>query len=191
MDKEHLLKLTSAVYRVTAVFPVGEEEKDLGSKIRELADKILVNLLSDKINENVSRQIRELLEYFGDAESKNWVDPRNFLVLRREYAAYSTESSFYENLTQLSCEDSGKIVPCLPAGRENSNGHRKEKILEVMNSNGMVKIGDIIKMFPDINRRTVLRDMDKLCQVGALVRNGNGRGAHYVKNGHNGSNISP
>lgn len=162
LDKEHLLKLTLAVYRVTAIFPVGQE---LGPKIRESADKILANLLC---SENGSRCIGEILGLFDVAEKKNWVDKRNFLVLKREYDKVGHAMS---NL----CEET--VENPLAASRQ-------EKILAVMNSNGMVKIGDLIKVFPGVNRRTVLRDLDKLCQAGAVVRNGNGRGAHYLGNGH-------
>lgn len=159
LDKERLLKLTLAVYKVTALFPVAEE---LGLKMRESADNILANLLSD---EDASRYIGNILGLLNAAEKRNWVDARNFQVLRIEY---------------------GKMqqVPPTKEPVENSLlAGRQEKILAVMASNGMVKIGDLIKVFPDVNRRTVLRDLDKLCQVGVAVKNGKGRGAHYVKNG--------
>lgn len=167
MDKEHLLKLTLAVYKVTALFPAGEE---LGPRIRESADNILCN-------ENTFRYIADIFELFDLAEKENFVDPRNFFVLRREY----------EKIRQISDngKTSGKTVenPFSQSSNGNGNNHRQEKILAVMSSNGMVKIGDLIKMFPGINRRTVLRDLGKLCQTGAAVKNGNGRGAHYIKNG--------
>lgn len=165
LDKEHLLKLTLAVYRVTALFPAGEE---LGSKIRESADSILCNSLR---NENTSRSIEEVLGLFDLAEKKKWVDSRNFLVLRREYDATQRVS-----IDDKACGEA--VENPLFAGRQ-------EKILAVMDGNGTVKIGDLAKLFPGVNRRTVLRDLDKLCQIGAVVRDGNGRGAHYLKNGLN------
>lgn len=154
------MKLTLAVYRVTALFPAGE---DLGLKIRESADKILSDFLLNQF-ENTSRTVAEILGFFNLAERKNWVDPRNFSVLKREYASYlnSTESSY----------------------KNGKNNHRQEKILEAMNGNGIVKIGELVSLFPELNRRTVLRDLDKLCQTGVMVRSGNGRGAYYAKNGH-------
>lgn len=171
---EHLLKLTLAVYRVTAIFPAGEE---LAPKIRESAYKILCG-------ENTFLYIKEISGLFGLAEQKNLVDSRNFLVLRREYNKIRQAPEI--------CTTSEKTVenPFSKNDQNDHNNHRQEKILEVMNGNGMVKIGELIKLFPGINRRTVLRDLDKLCQVGATVRNGNGRGAHYVKNGHENATMS-
>lgn len=150
--KEHLLKLTSAVYRVTALFPVGEE---LGLKIRESADRVLNGAPVD-----------EILGLLDLAEKKNWIDPRNFLVLRREYDKMRPR------------DDSGKTV-------DSSNNYRQDKIIETINENGKVRIGELVGFFPGLNRRTILRDLDKLCQTGVAIRNGNGRGAYYIRNGHN------
>src|SRR3989344_5854444 len=164
---EHLLKLSLAVYRVTELFP---ETEPLRFQIRESANNILADLLLN-CDEKCSRHIMEIVGLFDLAEEKNWVDSRNFLVLKREYNKVGHRMS---NLSENSY---------LEPGSKQSN-HRHEKILEVINGNGMVKIGDLIKLFPGINRRTVLRDLDKLCQDGAAIRNGNGRGAHYIYNGH-------
>lgn len=157
-------KLALAVYRVTEFFP---EKEPLKFHIREQADKILANLVSANPHpENIGnkddllKDIKILYGYFDLAGAQNWVDLRNFSVLKREY---------------------GRVQELF----EKPLGNRQDKILEAVDGNGMVKIGDIIKLLPGVNRRTVLRDLDKLCQTGAMVRNGNGRGAHYVKNGHN------
>ena len=155
MDKERILRITSAVYRVTAIFPIGEDGDNLASKIRKSADKILVKSSSDKIE--------EILRLFDRAEKKNLADPRNFLILKREYEAIRQPIGI------------GKKQ------KEKSNGNRNSRIMEAVNGNGMVKIGDLLKMLPEVNRRTVLRDLDKLCQTGAMIRNGNGRGAYYAK----------
>ena len=163
LGKERLLKLTLAVYKVTAIFPPAEAGGDLGLNIRDLADKISANLLLDK-NENVSSYIEEILGLFNLAEEKKSADKRNFLVLRQEYDRI---------LKIVSAEDD-----------LSGDNHRQAKILAALNSSdGMVKIGDLIKFFPGVNRRTVLRDLDKLCQDGFMVRNGTGRGVFYIKNG--------
>lgn len=162
IDRNFYQKLALAVYGVTDFFP---EKEPLRFHIREQADKILANLASANPHpenignkEDLLKDIRILYGYFDLAIMQNWVDPRNFSVLKREY---------------------GRVRELF----EKPLGNRQDKILEAVDGNGMVKIGDIIKLIPGVNRRTVLRDLDKLCQTGAMVRNGNGRGAHYVKNG--------
>lgn len=197
MDKDYYQKLTLAVYRVTEFFP---EKEPLRFQMRELADKILAYLiLANPHPENVSskgdllKDIQTLYGYFDLADMQKWVDSRNFAVLKREYdnirKPIENTSILHEFAVLSNTEKTVENSFPLLVGRQEKrvqngqNGHRQEKILEVMNGNGMVKIGELIKMFPGINRRTVLRDLDKLCQDGAAVRNGNGRGAHYLKNG--------
>lgn len=156
MEIERCLKLTLAVYRVTELFP---ENEPLKFQIRESANRILADLLCD---ENGSRHILEIKGLFDLAQNQNLVDSRNFLVLSAEYDKI---------------ENTGKTV-------ENSfpkNNLRQEKILEVINGNGKIKIGNLIGLFPEINRRTVLRDLEGLCQTGVVVRNGNGRGIYYTR----------
>lgn len=195
IDREYYQKLTLAVYRVTEFFP---EKEPLRFQIRELADKILANLvLANPHPENIAnkgdllKDIKALFSYFDLADLQNWVDPRNFSVLKREYGKIQKPLEEAAVLSEFSAPAASKSV-LLNTGKsvENSfsgnsqNGNRQEKILEAINGNGMVKIGDLLRLFPGVNRRTVLREMDKICQTGAVVRNGHGRGAHYTKNGH-------
>ncbi len=159
-EKERLLKLTLAAYKVTAIFPIGKEGDNLSSKIRQLADKILAKLSSDKVE--------DILKLFDQAEKKNWIDQRNFSVLRREYEEIRQSISI------------GHPMPSIILANS-PNDNRQDKILEAINGNGVVKISDLTRLLPGVNRRTVLRDLDKLCQTGVMTRNGNGRGAHYAK----------
>lgn len=172
MEKERFLRLTSAVYRVTAIFPIGKEGDNLCLKIRQLADKILAKPSSDKIE--------DILKILDQAEKENWVDPRNFLVLKREYEEIR-QSIGIGHSTRLMINNNTESSVILA---DSSNGNRQDKIVEAINGGGMIKIGDILKVLPGVNRRTVLRDLDKLCQTGVTVRNGNGRGVYYAKNGH-------
>jgi len=164
MEGDFYLKLTLAVYKVTELFPEGEVLK---TQIRELADKILINLIC---NENSSRYIRMIKECFDLAEAQGWVDSRNFLALVREY---------------------DKIAGLINAGKpvENSSSNiviirdkakkRQQEILDMVKENKKVKIGDLMRFFPDLNRRTLLRHLDILNRAGLVDRAGNGRGVCY------------
>lgn len=141
-----------AVYRVTELFPANEPLK---SQIRESANKVLADLLC---NENGSRYIEELRELLGLAESRNWVNSRNFSVLEAEYGKVA------EKFKQL------KGLPKT----------RQEKMLGLLRANGKVKLRDLARSFPEVNKRTLLRDLVIFAQTGAIEKNGNGRGAYYV-----------
>lgn len=165
---EHCLKLTLAVYRVTELFP--EAGEDLKWQIRESANKILADLIYNN-SENGSRHIEKIHGLFERVERQNWLDSRNFSVLKREYDKIQQIRPIRKNY--------GKTV-------ENSspkNNHRQKKILEAIDGNGKTKISELLRLFPEISRRTVLRDLGKLCQAGMMVRNGNGRGIYYTRNG--------
>jgi len=162
-NKELYIRLTLGVYKVSELFPA---EESLKRDIRKLADEILANLLADQC-ENGSRNIEEMNMLLDSAENRGLADPRNFLVLRREYAkikdscAKDVENSF-----------------------KNGGGKkRQEVILGILKDSGKVKVSDLVKSFPDINRRTILRDLDIFCQSGIVARSGSGRGACYtIKN---------
>ena len=159
MSSDFYIKLTLAVYKVTALFP---KEAGLKRDIRQAADEILVGLLVGQ-HENRSRDIKALQGYFQQAQAQNWVDERNFAVLFREY---------------------GKIEQPMGAGKTVekpwTTQKRKKRILETIEKNNKIKVGDLIKIFPATNRRTILRDLEDFSQTGLIVKTGNGRGACYI-----------
>ncbi len=167
LDIEHFLKLTLAIYRVTELFP--KEGEDLKYQIRKSANKVLADFLYNQ-DENGSRTIKGLLGLFKEAEAKNWVDSRNFLVLYREYDKLIKSVKTVENHSCL-----------MSTIKQDSD--RRDKILEAVNKNGKVKVRDLAQLFPQLNRRTLIRDLEKLCRSGQVVRVGsNGRGVYYTKN---------
>ena len=171
MSKEFYIRLTLGVYKVSGLFP---EQELLKTDLRELADEILVSLMTGQY-ENSSRTIEEMNNLLNLAESRGLADPRNFSVLRREYNRVS-------ELIEGTGVNDGKTV-------ENSsdigkNKKRQEVILGILKAEGgKVKMSDLAKSFPNINRRTILRDLGVFCQSGAVERAGSGRGACYtIKN---------
>ena len=159
MTKDFYIKLTLAVYRVTELFP---ENETLKHDIRNLTNEILANLIINNFKD-CSRDIKSLKDLFSLAQEQNWVDSRNFFVLNREYD--KIERSI----------DSGE-----PVEKPRTTKNRKEKILETFQENKKIKIGDLTKIFPSTNRRTLLRDLENFSQAGLIVKNGNGRGSCYM-----------
>ena len=158
MSNDFYIKLTLAVYRVTELFP---EKEPLKRDIRDLANEILVNLISNN-SENGSRNLKTLKDLFDLAKAQNWVDSRNFFVLHREY----------DKIERLI--NTGETVE-----KPRTTQKRKQRILETLERNSKIKVGDLIKIFPDTNRRTILRDLENFSQAGLVVKSGNGRGACY------------
>ena len=88
MDRDYLIKITLAVYKVTDIFP---KEEPLKFLIREKANQILADLVSKEKIEKIRKNIEIINTYFEIAEKQNWVDELNFLVLKREYAKIKEE----------------------------------------------------------------------------------------------------
>lgn len=151
MDRDYFVKLTLAVYKVTELFP---QDTSLKCDIRNLANEILANLLT---NGRPMSDIEKLEGYFDEAEAQNWVDSRNFLVLRREYDKIKEEFQ----------------------AKSNFNNGRQKKIIEIAQGNGRVKLGELLKFFPEVNKRTLMRDLESLSRAGIVSRNGNGRARYY------------
>ena len=95
MAKEHLIQLTSNLYRFTLLFP---KKEPLRFKIRELADEILANFLriknisnpTKKTEDSPLRLLEEDLEvldsFFEVAKAQNWVSPNSLLAIQQEYS---------------------------------------------------------------------------------------------------------
>ena len=94
-EKNYLIRLTVALYRVTDLFP---EKEPLRCAIRNagnrvLADIVLLNENPIKLKVKDKQEITneglkniEILEaYFKVAAEQDWADSRNFSVLSREY----------------------------------------------------------------------------------------------------------
>ncbi len=154
-SKEFYIRLTLGVYKVSQLFP---DKEPLKTDFRELADEILVSLLCNDFK-GCSENMKLIQKLFELAESRGIADPRNFLVLRREYAKVSG------------------LIENMGAGK---NEKRKKVILSILKKNSKVKISDLAKSFPDINRRTLLRDLGLFCQAGLIERSGGGRSACYT-----------
>jgi len=166
MPTDFYIKLILAVYRVTELFPEGEPLK---WQIRESANKILIDLITDNKPENISQEIKAIKNYFALAEAQNWLDSRNFFVLRREYDKIE------------SLINTGKTVEkSFSRFNENHlNKRRQEKILEILKEKDRIQTKELIQRFPQISKRTLIRDLEELYRAGIVVRVGNGRASCY------------
>lgn len=95
MEKDSIINLTKALYKVTSLFP---EKETLINSIRKRGNLILsfLIILNNKnlilggeelktFSIKCKRNIKILLSYFEIAESQNWIDPKNFEILKNQY----------------------------------------------------------------------------------------------------------
>jgi len=180
-DKEDIIELTVALYRVTARFP---ENEALSRKIREKANDVLVDFiyLNPSFNaqavENVriSKDIEILLALFSVAESQNWVNKKNFAVLRREYSQIREEiKNFIPKKTQKSTKIAKKdkkteIIRETEEKKALTKGPsaRQKKIVELIESKGKVSLAEFREIFSYFSPRTLRRDLKNLVNKGVI-----------------------
>lgn len=206
MDKSHFIKLTLAVYRVTGLFP---EDEPLRQKIRNKANDILAGLISANPNpaaekKTLLKDIEILRSYFDLAEAQNWVESLNFLVLCREYdkiEQYLRQPaadplrllglSLEKQIEEPKIENKPKLKPQRenkPAvdnlwGMSCQQANRQKKILEILKEQSKAQVWELKRIFANITKRTLRRDLEYLLKRGLVVRTGVKNNTFYQLNG--------
>jgi hypothetical protein len=172
MNKEYFIRLTLALYRVTELL---SEKEPLRMKIREKAGEVLADLiLASKSNPGLDRdpafKIQKNLDildaFFDLALSQNWIDSRNFLVLREEYG------KIRENLKNKNPIQKRALLS--PAKQQSPGfelSFRQKKILEILRKEKS-QIRDLQKFFPGVSKRTLRRDLEDLIEKKQVKRRG-------------------
>ncbi|MFA5080086.1 MAG: HTH domain-containing protein [Candidatus Paceibacterota bacterium] len=96
ITEERIAKLTSAVYKVTDLFPEKEplkfvirrESLDVLSSYVVLVSKSAFEQREKSVKKAIS-SLKVLINYFDLAELQNWIDSKNFSILKKEYSDLS------------------------------------------------------------------------------------------------------
>ena len=203
MDKGFFIKLTFAVVKVLDASP---DDKELKRQIQESAEGILVDILLIAENASLSleqkrttaartlERIDALLQRFSEARKKGMTDQANIVVLEREYAkvkawvegfaaALPQKQEEQANIPRLPArtreESITNIQPVskLPAPRKLSD--RQRRILEILQNKEKVQVWELQKVFPQVTKRTLRRDLDDLLQQNLVERKGEWNSVSY------------
>jgi len=162
MNRNFLIQLTSAVYRLTLFFP---KKEPLRYKMRELADDILA-----RPNE---KDLEVLDSFFEVASVQNWVSPADVLAIKEEY----------DNLRKTLGEDETKQEKKETTVLNHNNSDRKEKILAFLKENGRAQVWQAKQFLPDVSKRTLRRDFEDMLEQGLIERVGERNDTFYkIKN---------
>ncbi|MBM3250903.1 MAG: DeoR family transcriptional regulator [Candidatus Nealsonbacteria bacterium] len=181
MDKQEIIDLTNKIYKLTLLFP---KKEPLRYKIREKADEILENfiVLDNRNSKNdlifeLKNDLEVLDSYFEVAKWQNWVSYFDVLAIQENYAKMG------DNLKTEGEEKSLKIEFPAKVSEEqfsadktlvanNKLDSRKERILEVLKEMGRVQVYQVKEIFPEVSKRTLRRDFEKLLKQGLVERIG-------------------
>ena len=161
-ERDYIIKLTTVVYKVTDRLP---DDEPLKFQIRRQANEILSSIiannpnLTSQVKEGLISQIKVLSAYFDIAQAQNWVDSKNFLVLKREY---------YTLLDRIASFSANKsIKKKREVKRRKTKSHlkpedRQKMIIDVLEKKKEISLAEIRHIFPEIGARTLRRDLKVL-----------------------------
>lgn len=198
--QERFLKLTNTAYKILEFLPEADplknKLKEKALSIFEVLPIVLetdgwASLNKDKVATQLLNDIDVFLGYLDVAKNQRWLDNINYLILKKEYEEIKKEipvNKFSEKLKFLDNSQKDIKIPIFPENRKeygkqqivkkegDKNEHniteRQKKILEILNEKEQAQVSDIIKILPDITKRTIRRDLEGLLEAGKIVRVG-------------------
>ena len=181
MQRDFVIRLTFAVHRVAGTLPL-----EFHQGVKETANTILHNfvLLSDvrfqqkkEAKEQIQTELEKIHWYFGQAKAGNWINPENFAVLEKGYQdVQGFLKSFQEPITP----------PEENNGSKSKLSERQRKIVELLRVKEKAQVWELQKVFPDVTKRTLRRDLDSLLQQDLIERQGEWNTVFYKLKGMSG-----
>ena len=189
MNKDYFIKLTLAVYRVTELFPDGEPLKfSIKEKANQiLADSILLSAKNPKgltkeqkgkVSEQILGNIEILQGYFKIGEAQKWIDERNFFVLEKEYDKMKDKLK-KKNDPDTQIREDEESNTSLGFSSDGLGRERCKKILEILRQKGKAQTWEFKRIFPEITKRTLRRDLEYLLEKGSVERVGDKNNTFY------------
>ncbi len=198
MEKDRIIKLTNALYKVTSLFP---EKETLSISIRKRGNLILSFLiimenkdllLGDELREisvKCRRSIQVLLSYFEIGKTQDWINPKNFEILEKQYNEIlkEVESIRFTERKVIPTEKKSEKKEDLAVPEEEPKftlTQIQEKVITILQGNGKMKPCDINQFFPDMNPRSIRRELQDLKVRGIITSNGSGKKTLYEMNSY-------
>ena len=206
MEKRQIIDLTNKVYRLTLLFP---KKEPLRYKIREIANDILTfsinweslnSLNPGKYASNLKERKKETIfnleesldvihNYFEISKWQNWINYFEILEIQEEYDKIKKE--LYEEIKKIEIEEKTNEIQNIPKNNlieekniQTDNNFieketRKEKIIKILKKVEKIQVGEINKLFPDVSKRTIRRDFQKMLNQGIIERIGEKNTTYY------------
>lgn len=199
MDRGFFIKLTFAVIKV---LNASSGDKELRRQIQESAESILADVLVISEEHPITFQqkhiialraqecIDAMLHRLLEAKKKEIISYGSFVVLEREYmriqawlagvilALPKEQEKEKEVKSQprvlVSKEPKKESVVSLVKKPESHSkiSDRQKKILDILKNKNKAQVWELQKIFPQVTKRTLRRDLDDLLQQNLVVRIG-------------------
>lgn len=199
MEKERVIKITNALYKVANLFPKDEPLKFSIKKQGNLILSFFI-ILNEK-NLVVSpeerktflirlrRNIKILNGLFEIAKEQGEVNSRNFEILSSQYELLE-KSLEKATLTETKTSKKEKTVKVKKAKKEEKEesgfklSRTQEKLINVLQDNGKMRPAQINGFFPNKTARSIRRSLKDLKERGIVVVHGSGKTVLYEMNSY-------
>ena len=193
--EENIIRLTNALYRATSFFP---KEEPLKFAIRKEGLDILffINISrgksvpsSNQEKEEATKKVLSKIEliktYFSIAKEQDWISSENYSILERNYDSLKDFVS-----SRVVVKEVKKIVEkAKPVEVKKTKDINYEelssvqlKVLEILQNKGQLKSIEISESFPNMNPRTIRRELKGLKDLKIVVSAGGGKTTIYEIN---------
>ena len=178
MNRDAFIKITFASHKLVSFLP---QEEVLRDNLIEKANNILAWLLV--VIEQESRLSREekkgfvqkaideidsLKSMLREVQGKQWIEEKNFLMLQEQYSKMRTLlEGFLAELKQESA-----LLPLQKQISPQELPSRQQKIMELLRHKKMAQVWELQKVFPNVTKRTLRRDLDNLLKQNLIERVG-------------------
>jgi len=172
------LNLALAVYRLTKLFPEGEV---LIGQMRKTANQALADLIVNESKKALA-QIKILLSYFKIARKQEWTKAINFVILGGKYRELLKEVEARRNKGKgdfSGVKKTEKKIQIEAQKKFKQLSLRQRKILALVKEKKVVQAKDLSGLFPNLNVRTIRRDLQDLIKYKFVFQKGRGRASFY------------
>lgn len=212
MTEENIIKLTNALYKVTDLFPKEEPLKFAIRKegldvlfFSNVVKGKSVSVPGREKGEHLDKvlaKIELIKTYFNIAKEQEWVSERNFMILEREYDSLKDSLSLevlrVKEVKKQPVMEMKPAVPVPVAAKEERRAEPEKRevkhinyeelssiqlrVLEILQSKGHLKANQISEFFPEMNPRTIRRELKGLKDSKIINSNGGGKMTVYGVN---------
>lgn len=205
-SRERVCSLALALYRVTNKMP---ETEPMRVKLRKEI-LTLISTVEKVFGGNVKKYSvflstsQTLMHYCDIARQQNWLDERNFVVLKDEFESVQklvensleipkvelsptfesenendgNEETFENIFSKIEKEQETPEAVSSIVKVEDLTG-RQKVLLDFITQKKVAKIGDLENIAPDVTDRTLRRDMEALAKMGYIRKFGRTNRTYY------------
>ncbi len=206
MNRGFFIKLTFAVVKV---LDASTGDKELKRQIQESAESVLADVLAIgeespitsehkyRVAFRAQERIDALRQRLGEARKQKVISRASFVVLEREYLR---TQAWIAGVMIVLPKEQKKEVESKPQSRgmvvkeskeqsvvslvkkpdkPSKMSERQRRILEILKNKDKAQVWELQKVFPQVTKRTLRRDLDDLLQQNLIIRLGEWNSVSY------------